>query len=156
MLDQITQFFEAQQVAHPQPQFGAIDRLGQELLSAGIESVKEGARVGTCGHHDDGDVQGGRIRLEDLRNLIAVHAGHHDVEQDQIREVEPDRGQRFVPVIRGTGDITFRAQERLQELTILGLVVNDQNSVPQLSRMATRDFFSNRHDLSGRRLSIAL
>ena len=41
-LEKIAEFFQAQQIAHPQFQFGSVDRFRQELFRPGIETRQPG------------------------------------------------------------------------------------------------------------------
>ncbi len=53
------------------------------------------------GHHDDRKMRGQRRVLEPPADLEAVHAGHHDVEQDDVAQALLAERQRVGPVHRG-------------------------------------------------------
>ena len=55
---------EAQQVPHPHAQFGAIDRLGEKVLGAGVQPEHPGVAIVQGGDHDDGNVLGREVALD--------------------------------------------------------------------------------------------
>src|SRR5512147_3122807 len=67
---------------------GKHDRPGKRLVdivdSADLKSILLVDGVGLSGEEDHRDVAGHRIGLQPAADLIAVHARHHHVEQDQI------------------------------------------------------------------------
>ncbi len=126
-VEKVPHLLQPQEIADPQPQLRAIDRLGQEFLDAGFERVEQGAPVGLGRHHNDGDTRRARVALEDLRDLVPVHPGHHQVQQDQIRLMDTHRGQRFVTAVRRDGQVPFGMQQRFEKFAILHLVVDDQD-----------------------------
>ena len=69
-----------------------------------------------------------RIGLDSSRHLVAVHARHHDVEQDQVRRLRCDHGERFFAAGGGLEEEALRREHDLQQLPVLALVVHDQDA----------------------------
>ena len=65
-------------------QRGVVDRLGEEIVGAGLEPAHAVGCFRERGHHHHRNVGGAGIGLEALAGLEAVHARHHHVEQDEI------------------------------------------------------------------------
>ena len=73
-----------------------------------------------------------------LRDLVAVHAGHHDVEQDRGRAgCSRDQRQRFAAVGGAVGGVALGLQQGLQQAPVLRLVVDDQDGAPARSLMVS-------------------
>ena len=87
---------EAQQVPHPHAQLGPIHGLGEEVLGSGAQPEHPGVAIVEGGDHDDGNVLGGEVALESCGHLVAVHARHHDVEQDEVGRLLRHHGERFL------------------------------------------------------------
>ena len=85
---------------HPRQDDGRADRLGDVVHRAQFQALLLVLDLGHGGQEDDRDVTRLRVGLELLADLVAVHAGHHDVEQDQVgRGVGPDDLQRLLAVV---------------------------------------------------------
>ena len=100
---------EAQQVPHPHAQLGAIHGLGEKVLGAGAQPEHPGVAIVQGGDHDDGNVLGGEVALDLARHLVAVHARHHDVEQDQVGRLLRHHGERFLAAGGGQEDESLPA-----------------------------------------------
>jgi len=92
---------EQRQVAH---------RLREEIIRAGLQTAHAIGDVAQCGHHDDRDVRGLGIGLQELADLEAVEARHHDVEQDEIGRLAPRQVDRLVAVIRRDDVVVLAGQ----------------------------------------------
>ena len=65
-------------------QLALVERLGQEVVGAGLDRALDLLLVAAGGDHHDRQ-EGRRGRLADPpAHLVAVDAGHHDVEQDEV------------------------------------------------------------------------
>ena len=78
----------------------AADGKGLDL----VEGVVEGAQ------EDHRDMASAFVGLQFLADLVAVHVGHVDVEQDEVGRVEVRRVERDVAVGGAAHDITTLAQ----------------------------------------------
>ena len=62
-----------------------------------------------------------------LYGLDAVHPGHHDVEQHEIRPKLADLLQRFDAVAGGDDLVALAFEPHLQDLDIVGDIVDDED-----------------------------
>ena len=117
------------QRAHPREQRNVVDRLGQEIVGAGLEAAQPVGDVGQGGDHDDRNVGGAPVGLQLAADFEAVHARHHHVEQDDvgrlgIGEFEGARGRyrrsRHIEI--------FARQLGFEQLDVGFDVVNNQDS----------------------------
>ena len=136
VLLKIAERFQAQKIPHPQAQFGRFEGFGQELFGACFESRYAHGPVHLGGQHDDGNIQSGGIRLQQRRQFIAIHAGHHDVQQNEIRLRSADGRQRLFGARRHDGEISFGAQQQLQQLTVVLLIIDDEDGRNRTTRCA--------------------
>jgi hypothetical protein len=65
--------------------------------------------------------------FEDARDLIAIEGRHHHVEQDEVRGLLFDRGQRFVTACCIEGQVALVLEQQLEQLSVLDLVIDDQD-----------------------------
>ncbi len=109
----------------PLHQIFGLDRLGQEFQSAHVEPPipvldSSGQLPGFFGilihaapggEHDHPDLGGIRVGLEALSDLVAVHAGHHNVHDD---EVGLHGARLFQPLVAVQGDPQYISPEQAQ------------------------------------------
>ncbi len=88
----------------PGEQLGALERLVEEVVGAGLEPAHLALDVGERGEQDDRHEAGRAPRLEPAADLEAVETRHHEVEQDGVRQLALDRRQRLGAVAR-EGDV---------------------------------------------------
>ena len=118
---------EGQVGLHPGPDPGRADGLGDVVHAAQVEALLLVLRglLGGDEQHRDGAGEG--VRLEPPDHFVAVHSGHHDVEQDQVRRIvlggdlqRPDTaGSHFHPVGGG--------QDPPQDIDVSRGVIHDQD-----------------------------
>ena len=68
------------------------------------------------------------VVLEDAATLEAIHAGHHDVQQDQVGLPVAGPFDRLEPVARAGDLIVFGRKLGLQQARVGGDVVNDEDA----------------------------
>jgi hypothetical protein len=119
---------EPEQIPDADAQFGAVHRLGQEVFSAGREALHAGGPVVEIGDHDDGDIPGRRVCLHLGHHLVAVKPRHHDVEQDQIGTIGGDHRECLFAAAGGRQHEALRREHHFEELPVVALVVDDQES----------------------------
>ena len=101
----------------------------------GLDDVVDGAeiqrfdnrlRVLAARQHDDLEVL---VRgFQTAKRRDAVHAGHHDVEQDHVGQLaEPRRGEKVLAMAVDPRHVPARFQKRLQVVRKRGVVVCDGN-----------------------------
>ena len=91
---------QAHQAAHAREQRGIVDRLGEEIVGAGIEPRDAVGRLVERGDHHDRHMGGLGIGLDAAADFEAVHARHHDVEQDDVGLVLLHALERFLAADR--------------------------------------------------------
>ena len=107
-------------------------------LGAGLQRAQLVA--GLSGDHEDRKVAVGIVGLEGLDHLEAIHAGHLQIEQDQVVAVLAMQRADFLRIHRrGDVGIAGVAQHLLEQADIGLLIVDDQYS-------GVEDFgFGNHH-----------
>ena len=107
--------------------FDQVERLADEILCAGLQRAQLVAGLG--GDHEDRKVAVRVVGLEAFHHLEAVHAGHLQVEQDQVVAVLAMQRADLVR-IHGRGDarVAGLAQHLLEQADIGLLVVDDQDA----------------------------
>ena len=61
------------------------ERLGQVAVGAGVEPLDRVGRLAAGRQQHDGQVGGPGVLAQPPQRLEPVHAGHHDVEEDEVR-----------------------------------------------------------------------
>src|SRR5579883_129934 len=77
-------------------------------------------------HHDGGALARG---ADALRHLPAVHVGHRDIEQDQVRPQPRDERQALAPARRGRDVEAERSEQLADEIALHLVVVDDQHGL---------------------------
>ena len=78
-------------------------------------------------HHDDWDTRGDGIGLEYFGQLVSIHARHQDVEQDQVRRLLRNRGQRLFATGDANREVAFGQQQRFEQFAVMDFVVDDED-----------------------------
>ena len=65
-------------------EFGGMGGLGQVIVGADFEAGHLVVQLGLGGEHQDGDVGCLGVGAQPAGDFVAVHLGHHHVQQDQI------------------------------------------------------------------------
>lgn len=99
---------------HPQPQLDAFYRFADELLGAGFQPADARARFTEGRQHDDRNTCRGFVALQVAGHLVAVHARHHDVQQDQVGRPLGHDLQRFFTAARTQGLVALVLQQGFQ------------------------------------------
>ena len=123
----VVQTLDAQHRPDPREQCRMIDRLCQVIVGAGFEPGDDVLRIGPRGDEDHRDKRQARIGLQRLDRGDAVELRHHDVEQHEIgKPVADHRDGGFA--VAGQDDFVAPAFEpELQNLQIVGHIVDDQD-----------------------------
>ena len=119
-------------------------RFAHEVVGAGghyrFAILVKGA--GAEGHHLDAVPV--RILAQAARRLVAVHAGHDDVHEDEVGAPSPPGIEGFDAVARLSQDEAHRLQHPQQQQPVVGLVVHHQDAHLALAGAQPR------HPLPGR------
>jgi len=81
----------AQDVFEPPRQQRPVHWFGDEVRGAGLEGQANGFRILVTRHHHDGHAREARHRSQAPAHLIAIHAGHVDVQQKRPPRRSPTR-----------------------------------------------------------------
>jgi len=86
------------------------------------------------GHHYDGRVAQPRILAHRREHGVAVHVGHQQVQQDQVRAVLPHQLQGDTAVARGSCPAArcHRPHHPREQTRHVGIVVDDQHALDLL------------------------
>ena len=124
---QLAKAVGAQDAAHARQQFHAAVGLGEKVVGAALQPGDERRLV--VEHRDQHDRHFGDrgIGPQPAAHLVAVHLGHHDVEQHQVGMNLHGQDKRLSA---GGGEVQIIAigrEQRLQVHAIEWIVVDDQN-----------------------------
>ena len=112
---------------HARCELDRFERLGDVVDPADFEALAQIFVSVPRGDEDHGDVRCLRLGLEAAAGLPAVHAGHHHVEQDQVRLLGPRKGDRALAGARDLCLAADRLEAPRQELHVRDLVVDDEH-----------------------------
>ena len=130
---------EAGERAYASDQLHFVDRLGDEIVGAGLEAAHAvGWTVERRDHHD-GQMRGRNVALEASADLETIHLGHHDVEQNDVAKgLFTDRDRFGAARCRQDVEI-FRAEPSFEQLAVGGVVVDDENTRGHRVHLAPRN-----------------
>ena len=118
---------ERQVRGHARQQDGRADGLGDVVHRPQLQAQALVLHVGARGEEDHGNVARVQVRLEPAADLIAVHARHHDVEQDEVGRLLALRDlQRLLPLV-GHLHVVVVAQQPAHEREVVGRVVHHEH-----------------------------
>jgi hypothetical protein len=127
VLGLVVQGLDPEHGLDPGDQRGLVDRLGQVLLGAGLEALDHVDRVRLGGDQDDRHERQPGLALEPPADLDAVHLGHHNVEQDEIRMVFAGGRQGGLAVGRGQDVVALAGQAGAEDVQVRRVVVGDED-----------------------------
>ena len=113
--------------AHPRQHHRGLDGFGDVVEGPQLEPALLVAGIGQRGDEHHRDVAGDGVVSELCQHRIAVHAGHHHVEQDQVG---PGLGQHGLQRVRarvGGAHLVGRAQQPAEHGEVHRLIVDDQD-----------------------------
>ena len=108
--DLVLQRFHPQQRAHAREQLGLVDRLGQEIVGAGLDAMHALLRRIERGDEHHRQQRGRGVGADAPADVVAGQARHHDVEQHQVRPFRRHLGQRFLAVGGGRHGVALDDQ----------------------------------------------
>ena len=113
--------------AHPRQHDRRVDRLGDVIDRAQFESAFLVLGGVHRGDEDDRDLARGRVLAQVLQDLVAVHLGHHHVEQDQVGTRVGHRRTQGPGAGIGGADAILRLQQFTENGQVLRRVIDDQD-----------------------------
>src|SRR5208337_2993984 len=87
VLQKIPDPLEAEVRTDPRQHYGRARRLGDVVLRAELEPLLLVDLLRFRRQEDHGNARGAGIFLESSAGLVAAHAGHHDIEEDEVGRV---------------------------------------------------------------------
>src|SRR5580693_1713600 len=119
---------EPNQRANAGDQRDLVDRLGQEIVSAGFETAHAIGWSVERRQENNRQMSGVRRGSKPSANLETVHARHLDVEKNDVASALLADGERIGSVGRRQHLEIFEAQSRLEQFAVGPDVVNDQHA----------------------------
>ena len=118
---------DPQQGADPRQQLGAVEGLGDEVVGSGLER-RHLLLLATGGDHQDRERVRGRLGAKAPAHLVAVHPGHQDVEEDDVRLPGGDGLERLRSGGRREHLVPLRAEDGLEQAHVGGGVVHHEDA----------------------------
>ncbi|MNY15093.1 hypothetical protein D3C86_1482920 [compost metagenome] len=113
--------------AHPRLDDGGFDGFGDVVGGAERQAVLFALEIGEGGEQHHRNAAGVGVDAQMLEHLVAFHAGHHHIQQDEIRPRLAARNtQALLPALGGEHPITGREQLG-QHHQVLGRVIDDED-----------------------------
>jgi len=123
------QLTHAQQVANAQHDLSAIQRFDQEVIGAEQKGAVPSGTTRVASEDDYGEeAEAFTCAAESPEHLLAIDAGHVQVEEDDVRLEVPEHVLDLPRVSEGANLRHGVAQEFLEQKDIRRLVINDQNA----------------------------
>ena len=119
--------FEAQHGFDACQQFSPVDRLGQEFVGPAFQAphLVFGAVEGR--DHDDRNAGRCGITFDFPGDLVPVHDGHHDIQQDQVGVFRTCESEGFFPTVSRDDGIVVLAENGTDQFDVHGVVIHHQN-----------------------------
>ena len=95
------QFLETKQRPHSHLEVAHWDRLDDQVVAAGLHHLGALRSRIEAGHHQHRNLGGGRVSLQPLAGIVAVHHRHLDIQQDQVRLEPAGNPDRLFPIVGG-------------------------------------------------------
>ena len=124
----------AQHRSYARHQRPVLERLGQIVVAAGVQSLDHVPRIGFRGYKDDRDRSQRGILLEHAHDADAVELRHHDVEQDQIRLEAAGFRKPLFAIRGGRHLVAVRLEAHAQDFEIFRRVVDRENAEADRAR----------------------
>ena len=118
---------DAEHAANARAQLDPADRLGKELVGAGLQPSHQVLLGVERGHENDRNGAEALVGLQPLADLEPVHARHHDVLQDQIRCEIGHLAQCLLAVFGKRQLVSLAGQKHLERLTTVALIIYDED-----------------------------
>ncbi len=119
-------FLETEKRAHAGEQLELIERLGDEVVRARLESL-HALLIAARGDHHDRQESRRRIVAQPAAHVVAVEVGHQDVEQHEVRVLPLDGLEPGRAGLGGNELVAAGAQDRLEQPKVLGRVVDGKD-----------------------------
>jgi hypothetical protein len=119
---------QSQQRRRSNPQFGDVDRLGDEIVGTRLHRVQPMLPRFEARDHDDRHVAAGRILPDPTADIETVETGHDDVEEDEI-DAELQLGKALESISRCFDIVPDFLDQHPRDLPDPVIVVNDEHAL---------------------------
>ena len=126
-LEAIAGEFQAHVRLHPRQQFLGDEGLGDVVHGARVERAQQQVAILRRGEEDRGHAVHCRDLLQRRQQFEAIHAGHHHVQQDEVRSRFGSQRQRVDAVVGAVDPVTVAFQQGAHHANVRGLVIDDQD-----------------------------
>ena len=126
-VERVVHGLQPQSRAHARNQLDPVDRLAHEVVGAGLQRQDPVVRVVERGQHHDRQKPSSGPGLDAPADLVAVHARHLHVEQDQVGRLPVDGGKRGKAVLGRPQPAVKIRKEGLDERPVDLAVVDDEH-----------------------------
>jgi hypothetical protein len=116
-----------QQALQAGGQLGAVERLGQVVVRAGLQRGEHAVVVHVRGHEHDRQRRGGRAVAQPPAEVDTGLVRHAHVEQQRVDRTAVDQGLRGTGVLRLQDVVAELAQGDRHQFTVIGIVVGYQH-----------------------------
>ncbi len=123
----VTQPFLFQGGADARPEQNRVYRLEKVVLGAQFDAANDAIHLVQGGDDDHRNVPHLGVGVHNFQHLIAVHLGHHDVQQDHVVAAALQAFQRQSAVRRLVGQVTQAGDAPGQHVPVGLVVVDDEN-----------------------------
>ena len=117
---------------YPRQHDGRLDRLGDVVHGPQFEPVFFVLSAVHSGDEDHRDVVGRRVGAQLPQDLVAIHARHHHVKQDEVGARVGVGGAQGAFARVGCPHVVVRPEQFAQHDDVLGRVVHDQHGLPRV------------------------
>ena len=127
ILEFVGEGLQAQQGTDARIQFGHVDWLVKEIVGSGFDAADAMTLIRQAGDKNDGNQARLRARFDFVTDFEAIAAGHHDVEENQVR-IERRTGVEGVISVAGRAHVIFLPpQQQLQAAAHVNIVIDDKD-----------------------------
>ena len=119
-----------------------VERFGHIVVRAQAHGSNNVFALIFSGGHNDGQVGDGIALTEDLEDVQAADAGHHDIEQHQVKLLSFDHSQGLVAICSDSDRVTPPRQTPREHVPVHLVVVHDEQESPEPVLHALRPPYS--------------
>ena len=112
---------------YPSDHLKGLKGLGNVVGTTQRETLHLGLQVIQRRQKYNRTVSGRLVGLEALTHLIAVHVGHHDIQQDHFGLMPVGEVQCFLALVGDQQAIAFILQGLIEDFEVLRIVIHKQN-----------------------------
>ena len=108
-------------------QYRRLVGFGQVIFCAQLDAAHKAIGLIDRRDDDDGDVAQAAVRFHAAQHFVAIHVGHHDVEQDQFDGLGVEQFECVQAVERGRDAVAATFKCEFEDLQASFVVVDDED-----------------------------